>query len=276
MKTTKILTKKGYTAVTIDDEFSSIVLVNGEYHIYLNSPTYGTPCEDQSGQEPFIKAYEDFKSKKEAERLEKIEQERIVEEKRVNNIKERALTCESPSELMNEFGYTFVETAGHWSDLYEGRSSYAIKLDSRQDYEDYEIIRETLNIKGDYVELCNRVGEHHSTVSKVYDLDSYQKALRNHFSEKYFYKSKETDHDLYFEKIKEAENIEEIEAILKDYNEIEAGYYNCNGNLEIEEDRVESDDLTGYCYDVYSYSFGFKFDHKNSFNNENSEDEEND
>ena len=274
MKTTKILTKKGYTAVTIDDEFSSIVLVNGEYHIYLNSPTYGKPCEDQSGQEPFIKAYEDFKAKKEAEKLEKIEEQRKAEEKRVNDIKERALGCESPVELVNEFGYTSVETASHWSDLYEGRSGYAIKLDSRQEFEDFEIIRETLNIEGDYVELRNRAGEHHCTADRVFDLNSYQKALRNHFSDKYFYKSQETDHDFYFEKIKEAEDIEEVEEILKNYNDITAGYYDCNGNLEIEEEEVESDDLTGYVYDVYSYSFGFAFEYKNSFNNEDSEDEE--
>jgi hypothetical protein len=274
MKTKKIITKKGYTAVIIEDEFTSIVLVNGNYNIYLNSPTYGKPCEDQSGQEPFIKAYEDFKNKKESERLEKIEIARIAEEKRIQEIKDTALQCESPSELIDSFNLTIVETASHWSDLYEGRSGYAIKINSRQEFEDFEIIKNILNINGEYVELRNRAGEHHCTSNSQYDLDSYQKALKNHFNgDHFFFSSKETEHDLYLEKIKEADDIEEIESILKDYNKIETGYYDCNGNLEMLEEDLESDNITGYRYDVYSYFFGFEFTNKNSFN-QNEKDEE--
>ena len=267
MKTKKIITKKGYVGVIIEDEFTSIILVNGNYNIYLNSPTYGKLCDDQTGQEPFIQAYENFKIKRESERIEKIEIARIAEEKRIQEIKDTALQCESPSELIELFDLTMVETARHWSDLYEGRSSYAIKINSRQEFEDFEIIKETLHIEGEYVELCNRAGEHHCTRNSQYDLVSYQKALKNHFAgDHFFYRSKETEHDLYLEKIKEADDIEEIESILKDYNEIETGYYDCNGNLEILEEDLESNDITGYQYDVYSYSFGFEFTFKNSFN----------
>jgi len=265
MKTTKIKTKKGYIAVRIEDENASIVLVNDKYNVYL-SPTSGNICEDQNGQEPFIEAYIDFKDKKEADRLAKIEAVRIAEEKRISDIKECALTCTDPYELTEKFRFDFIETARHWSDLYEERSGLAIIINSRRAFENFEVIKSTLNIQGEYVELCHRDGEHHSTSNHVYDLDTYQNNLRTHFNgDNYFYKSKDSEKELYLEKIKECEDIESIEKLLNEYNDIEAGYYDCNGNLEILEEKLEDDNITGYIDDVYSYSFGFKFNFKHSF-----------
>jgi len=275
MKAIKIKTAKGNIAVIIDNEYT-VVLKETDYFVYPNVAN-GTPCEDQSGIQPFIDFYEKgINDKKiEAERL--AEEAKIAETKRIDDIKLRIEGCESPTELANEFGLKIVETAGHWSDLYEGRSSYAIMINSSDDNEIMEMAKDMLDVSGEFGELCNRAGEHHHTFNSCYSLKEYQKGLKLHFGgDKFFYRSQESEQESYLERIKEAEDIDDIKKLIKQFDEIEEGYYDCNGNLEMSSSDLESEELTGYSYDVYSYNFGFNFEFKYSFkkDDDNEEDDE--
>ncbi len=272
MKAVKITTKNGNQAVIINDE-TTVVLKENEYFVYPNI-SKGTICDDQTGIEPFVAFYEKGINDKKIEAKRLAEEARLVEIKRVEDLKLRIEGCESPIELANEFGLKIVETAGHWSDLYEGRSSYAIIIDSLETNEIMEYAKDILNISGEFGELRNRAGEHHHTFNSCYSLKDYQRGLKLHFSsDKFFYKSQETEQEMYLEKIKVVEDIDEVKKLINEFDEIESGYYDCNGNLEMSEKELESEELTGYNYDVYNYNFGFNFESKYSLNKIEEDDE---
>lgn len=271
MKTQKITTKKGYTAVIINDD-TTIVNKENEYFVYPNVAN-GIVSEDQSGIQPFIDFYEKGINDKKIEAEKIAEEKRLYEEERIKEIEKRIETCETPVELANEFGLTIVETASHWSDLYEGRSGYAIKIGSLEECEIVEMAVKKLNIDGEFGELKNRAGEHHNTFSSVYDLKDYQEGIKRYFyGDKFFVKTKESEEDFILEQIKESDDLDEIRSIITNYDEMEEGVYDCNGNLEITTEDLESPELLGYSYDVYTYCFGFQFEHKYSFQEEESDD----
>lgn len=268
MKTLKITTPKGYTAVIIDGKFTVVKKEND--YLFFENANNGIACADQTGQEPFISAFNEWQKKREQKIKDDLFQKELTEQNRISDLKTRILKCETPLELAEEFNFKIIETAGHWSDLYEGRSGYAVFIDNLKDYEIMQLAKELNEIKGEWGELCHRDGEHHHKFSFQYDLESYQKSLHDHFNgNDYFYHSQETEADELLRQIKEdAEGIEDVRAILKQYDNLEAGYYDCNGNLQMLESDLESKSLTGYRYDVYSFCFGFKFENKESFNQE--------
>jgi hypothetical protein len=225
-------------------------------------------------EKPFIDAFEKFLLDKEKAKTEREKAAREAEEKRIQELKAEIKECQTPKELADRFKLSVVELASHWSDLYEGRSTIGILISDAKENEILELAKDIHDIDGCFGEARRRDGEHHSTFSEVYDLASYQEGCKKHFNgNNYFYKSQESEKEFYLEQVKECEDIEEVQALIKSYEELEAGYYDCNGNLEIEEEKLESADFTGYYEDVYSYSFCFKFWQGNKWKEE--EDEEN-
>lgn len=287
MKTQKVLTnKQGLQSLIINDLNIVVKKTNGEFGIYDSSSTKTTiPTSEQLDFDelPFIEAFnkweiakvtKEFQEKQEQEK--KIEQTRLNEEKRILDLKERISKCETPRELSDEFGLSIIETASHWSDLYKGHSKYAVQISNREEFEIMEMAQSIYNIDGSFGESKKRAGEHHHTFDKVYNgMDGYQKYLKTHFSgNNYFYKSQENCEDFYMEQIKEASDIEEVKKIISNFDELEGGYYDCNGNLEITDEELNDDDLSGYSQDVYHFSFSFQFDYKNSFSEIIEEEEE--
>jgi hypothetical protein len=168
-----------------------------------------------------------------------------------------------------EFGFTLIETAGHWNELYTGDSRVAVLLSTREDVEIMEIAQRILNINGDYGEACNRAGEHHHTFRQFSSLDDYQECIRKWFDEKYFYRDADTEIESVCELVKEAaedKNIKLIQKIMNEYNELIPGYYSCGETLVCEAGDINSKEFTGYDYDVFTYRFGFKFENNNNFN----------
>lgn len=226
-------------------------------------------------EKPFIDAFEKFLREKEAARIEKQRSARETEEKRISDLKEEIAACENPRDLADRFKLSVVELASHWSDLYEGRSTIGILISDAKENEILELAKEIHGIDGCFGEARRRDGEHHSTFSETYDLASYQEGCKKHFNgDNYFYKSQESEKEFYLEQIKQCEDIEEVQALIKDYEELEAGYYDCNGNLEISEKQLNNPDFTGYSEDVYSYSFCFKFWQGNNWKEEDEEENE--
>jgi hypothetical protein len=231
----------------------------------------------------YLEAFEKFKTDREVQRQNFIKEREEAEElarqkekERLRKLEEDILQCETPSELADKFGFKMIETASHWSDLYESRSHYAVLLIDRQDYEVMEMAVKLLDIEGEFGECCNRAGEHHHTFSRGYDLEEYQKSCKRHFNgDHYFYKNPETEAEFVLECIKnEAVTLDDVRGYLKDYDEMETGYYFCNGGLAILEETLEDPDFTGYSEDVYRYQFAFQFQFKNKFNSKEDDDTE--
>jgi hypothetical protein len=190
-----------------------------------------------------------------------LEEQRKIETLRIQKIKERVAGL-TPQEFADYSGIKSAETAIHWSDLYEGRSSFAFIIDNKEDYELLQIAISENDWDGEFGELCNRDGEHHHTFNSVYDLDDYRKNCKNYFSEKYFVISKETEEETYLEKIKECDLMSDILELTKEYEQIEEGYYSNGESLVC---GLDFSDFWGYYYDVYSHSFGYKFQSKEIF-----------
>jgi hypothetical protein len=266
MKTQKIKTTNGYDAVIIDDRYTVVLKENG--FLFFDNVNNGTPCEDQTGVQPFIDAFIDWQNKREEKSLAEMETKRIAEEKRISDIKDRILNCATPEDLADEFGLKLVKAASHWSDLYEGRYRYAVEILSLIDYEIMQLAIDIKKIDGGFVELKQRDGEHHHTFEYVYDLATYQKNVRNYFGEHLFYHSKETEEQSIMERIRDAETIDDVKKIINEFDDIEDGFYNGSGSFEISEKDLESESFTGYRYDVYGYQFAYKFNHNHAFNDD--------
>ena len=232
-------------------------------------------------EKPFVEWFLNYKElKAEKERIAK-EEAIAKEEQRIAELKTCILNCKTPVELAEEFGLSLFETAAHWSDLYEGRSRYAVAIANREDYEIVRMAVDLHEIEGIFGEARTRDGEHHSTFNDYgyhTDLSDYQKALKRHFAgDKFFYKSQEVDADWYCDEINDAaedHDIDKVLALVKEYEELEAGYYDCNGNLEMLEADLEDADIAGYSYDVYNYCFAFEFAYKCYFKEVEEEEEE--
>ena len=247
----------------INNEFS-VVLIDGKFNVYHNTSRgvdmEATPELIQQFSDAFIANQEAREKAREDARIEAAR----IERERIEAIKE-SVTGLTPQDFEREFGIKAVETASHWSDLYEGRSSLAFIISSDKELELLETAISVNNWEGEFGELCNRAGEHHHTFSSVYDLADYRKNCERYFDDKYFAKSKEIEHDSYLERIKEAEDIDDVRTLLAEFDSIEEGYYCCGGSLVKE--GFDFDDFWGYYYDVYSYSFGYKLPSKDFYYN---------
>jgi len=282
MDTKKVLTKGGNYAVIVNNDFS-IVKKEDQFFFYPNV-TNGTICEDQDASE-FLEALEIHNAKLRANEAAKKEEAREKERQRIADLEKEITECKTPKELAEKFNLPVVELASHWSDLYEGRSTFGILISDAKENEILELAKEIHNIDGVFGEAKRRDGEHHSTFSETCDLKSYQKGCKEHFSgDHYFYKSPEDEADFYIsdlikdiiddEDLTAFEKMEAIKGTVKSWEDIEPGYYDCNGNLEISDNDLNSPDFTGYYQDVYSYSFCFKFWQGNRWQEEVEEEEE--
>lgn len=259
-----IRTKGGHLAAIVNGMFS--VVKNEEktpaYNMYPNVAK-GSEIEQTSELiAEFTAAFNSIQEGKEAT-IEQVKAE-IAEAERLRIQKiEESVKGMTPSEFSDSFGVKVQETASHWNDLYNGRSSFAFIIDDNETLELVEIAETVNNWGGEYGELCRRDGEHHSTFSSVYDLKSYRKNCEKYFDEKYFAKSKEIEEDSFLERMKDAESIDEIREAMNEYDEMEEGYYSCGGSLVYE--GFDFSNFWGYYYDVYGYSFGYKLPSKSVF-----------
>jgi hypothetical protein len=278
MKTVKKFTSKKLRPclVVMDDvSVNYVVLSDGIFTAYDHTNTVdsylNTTVETHWPHEKeaeFIAFFEKTMKNRKEEAERKQQEAKEAEEKRINGLKDRIASCEMPVELATEFGLEFAETAGHWSDLYEGRSGYAVLIRNLEEYEIVQLAIVMHNIEGSWGECKHRAGEHHHNFSNMYgDLSDYQENVKRYYNgDGFFYRSKDSESEYYLEQIKEMDDMEEIAEKVKEWQKIEAGYYDCHGNLEISEDALESPELTGHCYDVYSYTYAFGFAYKNTFN----------
>lgn len=271
-----ITTKNGHKAVVINNEYTVSTSSDGRYFVAHNVAK-GKPSGTIT--QPFVDAFIKFFADAEISRLAAIEAEKAKEAARIASLRERILKCETPGELVYEFGFTLIDTARHWSDLYEGRSKCAVRICNREDAEIMEIAVDLLDISGGYGEACRRDGAQHNTfIGGNHSLEDYQDCLKRHFArDEFFYKSKETEKEFYCDEIGEAAkelDMEKVQSLISDYNELIAGYYDCNGNMEMSDEDLNNPDISGYSYDVYSYSFAFQFEFNGKFNDNDEETED--
>jgi hypothetical protein len=191
-----------------------------------------------------------------------------IEKQRIVDLRLRIGKCETPREFADEFNLHIIETGNHWSDLYEGRSHYGINILNSKEFEIIELAIEIHNIDGNYGESKRRDGENYSTFYNKYDgLEDYQNNLKSYFNgDNYFYKSQETDEEFYIEQIKECTTIDDVKSLIEKFDEIESGYYDGNGNIEISDKDLNDGDLTGYRSDIYTFQFCYRFDFNKYFN----------
>ena len=247
----------------INNEFS-VVLIDGKFNVYHNISRGASFEATQEQIKQFSEAFIANQVAREKAREDaRIEAARI-ERERIEAIKE-SVTGLTPQDFEREFGIKAVETASHWSDLYEGRSSFAFIISSDKELELLETAISVNKWEGEFGELCNRAGEHHHTFSSVYDLADYRKNCQNYFGEKYFAKDKENEHDYYMERVQNAESLDDVRDILNEFDELVEGYYSCGGSLVKE--GLDFDDFWGYYYDVYGYSFGYRLPSKDCYYN---------
>ena len=222
---------------------------------------------NHEGESDYVDFLLSFQSKKQAalEQAKKQAEERELE--RITGIEVQIKMCADIDDFLIMFGLKKIDTANHWSDLYEGRSKTAILISNRREFEIVEILQRIHNVSGEFGEAKRRDGEQHSVFYKIYGgLEGYQDSCKKHFyGDKYFYKSKNDEQEFYLERIKEADSIDDVREILKSFDDIEDGTYDCNGNLIISDETLNDSDFTGYYEDVYRYSFAFEFENTKSF-----------
>jgi len=259
-----IRTKGGHLAAIVNGKFS--VVKNEDkvppYNMYPNI-TKGSVIEQTAELiAEFTAAFNSIQEEKEKAMEQKRKQEAEAERLRIQNIEE-SVKGMTPQDFADSFDISVKETARHWSDLHNGRSSFAFIISDDQTLELVQIAESVNGWAGEYGELKHRDGEHHSNFSSVYDIEYYRKNCEQYFCEKYFSRSKETEEDGYFERMQNAESIEEIRDLMKEYDEIEEGYYSAGGSLVYE--GFDFSDFWGYSYDVYGYCFGYKLPSKKVF-----------
>ena len=259
-------TKGGHLAAIINNELSVVRNPEKEpaYCMYHNI-SKGIDIEATPELiEEFTTQFHIIEKRNEDEREEKKQAAVEAERKRIQDL-EDFVKGMTPQDFGEAFNLKSVETASHWSDLYEGRSSFALIVSSDKELEALEIAIRVNAWTGDYVELCNRAGEHHHTFNSVYDLKYYRRNVESYFNEKYFLRTRENEEEYFLDRVKEAESMEEISDIVSEFKNMEEGYYSTCGSLVYE--GVTFENLWGYYYDVYSYSFGFKFSSKDIYYN---------
>lgn len=259
-------TKGGHLAAIINNELSVVRNLEKEpaYCMYHNV-SKGIDIEATPELiEEFTIQFQNLEKRNEDEREERRQAAVEAERKRIHDL-EDFVKGMTPQDFGEAFNIKSVETASHWSDLYEGRSSFALVISSDEELEALEIAIRVNDWAGDYGELCNRAGEHHHTFNSVYDLKDYRRNVENYFDEKYFLITKENEEEVYLERIQGADSMEEVADLVSEFNNLEEGYYSAGGLLVYE--GVSFENFWGYYYDVYSYSFGFKFSSKDIYYN---------
>ena len=257
-------TKGGHTAAIINNQFSVVQNLEKEpvFTVYQNLSNgiavEATPELIKTFTEAFLNHHKEKAEREEAKRKE-AEQEEL---KRIQEITDtvRGMT---PQEVADYYNFSTVETAGHWNDLYSGKSGFAILINSHEENEIIQIASDLNDWTGEFGETKNRAGEHHHNFSSVYNLEDYQKNVENYFGDKYFYKDQETEEEYFLEKIKEADDMDEVLKLTKEFQDIEPGYYQ-NGEYLIYEGN-DFKNFFGYNYDVYSYNFAYNFPSKRYF-----------
>lgn len=225
-----VRTKGGHTAAIVNGQFT--VVKNEEkvpiYNVYQNIGG-GQPIEPTEELiNEFSTAFLEFQEEKEKAIELKRQQAIEAENQRIRDIKE-SVSGMTPNDFCICYSIDTAETAKHWSDLYENRSSFALIINNKEDLELVEIAASINNWGGEFGELRNRDGEHHYTFDSFYDIADYRKRCENYFSEQFNAKDKGSEDEFYLERIKEAESIDDIRGLLKEFDDIEDGYY-CNGD----------------------------------------------
>lgn len=266
-------TKGGHMAAIINNELSVVRNPEKEpaYCMY-NNISKGIDIEATPELiEEFTIQFQTIEKRNEDEREERRQAALESERKRIQDL-EDFVKGMTPQDFGEAFNIKSVETASHWSDLHEGRSSFALIVSGDKELEAIEIAIRVNDWAGDYGELCNRAGEHHHTFSSVYDLKDYRRNVENYFDEKYFLRTRDNEEESFIERVKEADSMEEVADLVNEFNNLEEGYYSAGGSLVYE--GVTFENFWGYYYDVYSYSFGFKFSSKDIYYNGTEEEEE--
>lgn len=263
-----ITTNAGVTACKITDGYKIVTIFHNNDGTMYHCKNHAKGKEIEGDAEIFLDYYAVLLKRE----CDKIESERKkseeIENVRIEELKKAILFCKDMNiyEFSKQFGLTKVETANHWDDLYSGKSMNAVLMSDRMEYEIMQTAIDLLGIEGEYGECRHRAGEHHQTFYPIYGgIEAYQRACKDHFNgDKFFYRSEETETESILERIKDAESIDEVRALLNGLDEVIAneGYYDCNGNIEMLDKDLNSPDFTGYSSDVYSYSFAFQFSHK--------------
>ena len=267
-----VITKSGYTSAIINNQFSVVKKESG-YNVYQNI-SRGTFLESTPELiQEFTAQFTMFHEAKEKAREDARKEAARIEQERIAKI-ESEVSGMSPQDFGDYTGIKSIETASHWSDLYEGRSSFAFIIDNDEDLELLEIAERVNNWGGEFGELSNRAGEHHYKFNSVYDLNTFRKDCERYFDDKYIQKSKEIEHDYFLERVKEAESMDDVQTIMDEYNGIEEGYYSEGASLVME--GFDFSSFWGYGYDVHSYYFGYRLPSKDIFYNGVEEVEEED
>ena len=253
-----LISKGGHTTAIINGEYSVVKNLTKEpiYTVYKN---VANGSKIDSTIDLILEFSEAFKNH--FFEAEKRKQERqIIEEEQEKDY----MLGTTPQDFANDYDLIVVETASHWNDLYSGRSSFAILINSHEDYRLVQKIAELNNWEGEFGETKNRAGEHHRTFSRYYDLEDYQKKVERYFDENFNYRSQDSEAEWFLERIKEAEDMDEAIELTDKFKNLEEGYY-IDGWDSPEFVGSDFSNCFGYNYDVYGYNFAYNLHSKEVF-----------
>lgn len=186
-----LITKGGHLGAIINNIYTVVKNIEKEpiYTVYNNLAKGNYSEGSEELKQEFTAAF--LNHFKEIERKNKAYQ-KAVQEAELARIKgiEEIVKGMTPQEVAEYYDLEICETAGHWNDLYTGRSSFALKISSAEENEIVEIAGEINNWSGEFGELINRAGEHHHNFSGVYSLEDYRQNCRNFLMINIFSKAK--------------------------------------------------------------------------------------
>lgn len=260
-----LMTKGGHTGAIINNQFSVVQNLNKEpeFTVYENRANGTTIAETPELIKTFTEAFLDhFKKKAEREEAQRREAEE-KERERIQEIKD-VVKGMTPQDIANYYDLSTAETAGHWNDLYSGKSSFAILINSHEENEIIQIAADVNDWEGEFGETKHRAGEHHRTFVRYYDLEDYQKKVEMYFDENFIYRSQDSDAEWFLEKIKEASDIDEVVELADNFKNLKEGYY-LDGWDSPEFEGSDFSNCFGYGYDVYGHNFAYNFPSKKFF-----------
>lgn len=256
-----LTSKGGHTTAIINGEYSVVRnLEKQPIHTVYKNVANGSQID--STIDLIIEFSEAFRNHfliVEKRKQDEQERQRIKEEQETDY-----MLGTTPQDFANDYDLTVVETASHWNDLYTGRSSFAILINSHEDYRLVQKIAELNNWEGGFGETKHRAGEHHRTFSRYYDLEDYQKKVERYFDENFIYRSQDSEADWFLERIKEAEDMDEVIELTDKFKNLEEGYY-LDGWDSPEFEGSDFSNCFGYSYDVYGYDFAYNLPSKEVF-----------
>jgi hypothetical protein len=160
----------------------------------------------------------------------------------------------------------------HWNDLYNGIARIGIFISNQQELEslkdlgfDFEIMICKKRDGSEFFEPVN-IG--------LYNFEDAQNRLKMHFtaSNDYFYQNNETIAQAAQNRLKDllnddftsiADLEEQVLEVLEPFKGKQEGYYDCNDNLIISDEDINSPDFCGYYEDVWSYAIFAVIEPKN-------------